>query len=162
MRHAIPIALAFTAAAFSTWLGCSAEEVEPVAEASCNPFSNEGCADGTVCDSNFDDGSFACFAASTDLSLCEACADSVGWCASGLHCREGQCARFCCQDEDCGDMGSCEFTASLKDIANDSVGLCVLVDDTTDPATSTADCTAPDSQPSMGSCVGLSGAGGSG
>ncbi len=73
----------------------------------CNPITTAGCAAaGAACDAN-DQGGFECFPAPNTQTLCMACGESDGWCAAGFHCVAGQCARYCCEDSECG-AGTCD------------------------------------------------------
>lgn len=74
----------------------------------CNPITNQGCATDTVCDAN-DTGGFECFPGDNTAPLCAACGESTSYCAVGMHCLGGKCARFCCDDSECG-AGKCDKT----------------------------------------------------
>ena len=98
----------------------------------CNPFTNEGCneAAGEVCDYNA--GQFTCFPGPNDNALCEPCGGEDGFCGSGLSCIQsvtidpdgvnirGGCARYCCDDGDCGS-GTCGETVTVD---GQTIGLC--------------------------------------
>jgi hypothetical protein len=75
----------------------------------CNPVTNEPCdtAAGEACD--FGQSGFVCYPAPNDQKLCEECDAANGpWCEGGHTCGEdGGCAKFCCDDGDCG-TGICE------------------------------------------------------
>ncbi|MDW8251070.1 MAG: hypothetical protein RMJ98_17385, partial [Myxococcales bacterium] len=84
----------------------------------CNPVTNEGCdtAAGEACD--FGINGFQCYPAPNTLGLCEKCGgeDELS-CKGGLTCAGGKCARFCCNDSDCGG-GFCNTTTGtgVKDL----------------------------------------------
>ena len=90
--------------------GCSAPTESPskgacfkiAAPHKCNPVTNEGCdtAAGEAC--NFGQAGFQCYPAPNDRKLCEACSEEAGFCEGGMVCFEGKCAKFCCDDGDCG------------------------------------------------------------
>ena len=88
----------------------------------CNPVTNEGCdaAAGEACDLS-QGGGFTCYPPppANDKALCEACGAQVGWCQPGHVC-VGTCARFCCDDADCG-AGVCDMTVTQGAL----VGACV-------------------------------------
>ncbi len=72
---------------------------------SCHPVTGEGCISATAaCDygENADGvAGFYCFTDSTE-ALGAPCDGELGpWCASGLTCIEGVCARYCCSNDDC-------------------------------------------------------------
>lgn len=107
----------------------------------CNPVTNEGCnaAAGEACD--FAQwGSFACYPAPNDNAICTACGSADGYCQGGMTCA-GTCAKFCCDDGDCG-TGKCDSTNT-----GGVVGICVDMADATKPA-----CDPPAMSPSMGAC----------
>jgi hypothetical protein len=92
----------------------------------CNPVTNEGCdsAAGEACD--LTQSGFTCYPAPNIENICGACGgQGESFCAAGLTCI-GTCARFCCDDSDCG-TGFC-FKDPFAEIA--SVGVCVLGDGT--------------------------------
>jgi hypothetical protein len=106
----------------------------------CNPVTNAGCApDGSQCDLVYP-GMFVCFApfGATPGALCAPCDNLTGpFCGPGLRCHAGSktCARFCCNDADCG-TGRCELNQMLAFGATtwhpeDMVGVCVTQDGTT-------------------------------
>jgi hypothetical protein len=91
----------------------------------CNPFTNEGCMEDDVCLSNANSG-FACnglvpLPATQDV--CEPCDLQRGvYCGPSLYCtRSRKCARYCCNDGDCG-AGICRFDQISS--AHPSLGLC--------------------------------------
>jgi len=86
----------------------------------CNPITNEGCAAGESCD--ISPNGFVCYDSGNTHAICEDCGaagDNV-FCVEGLTCI-GKCAKFCCDDGDCGD-GTCQKGAFM---ANPEVGYCV-------------------------------------
>jgi hypothetical protein len=115
----------------------------------CNPVTNESCdaAAGEACDLLYSLSTgrligFACAAGGNTHALCEPCGSSGDgdYCMPGLTCLEA-CARFCCDDGDCGS-GTCN-----KELLEDpNVGVCV--DAAEQPA-----CDAPAVAPSMGECA---------
>lgn len=91
-------------------------------ENACNPVTNASCDSdvGEACDAK-EGGGFTCYP-KTDTAgeLCAACDISKGsFCAAGMRCFKGKCARYCCTDADCGS-GTCEHVISAD------VGLCVV------------------------------------
>lgn len=86
----------------------------------CNPVTNEGCNEfGAVCDHA--ESGFACITHPYGTELCGSCG-ATGWCASGHTCVEGRCARYCCDNSDCGS-GHCDTT--LQPGTDFPVGVCV-------------------------------------
>jgi hypothetical protein len=89
----------------------------------CNPVTNAPCktAAGEACDLN-DQDVFTCFPAPNTEALCAACDNQKTFCQAGLTCVGDQCARYCCDDSDCGagkcDKGSLELPSNL--------GVCVV------------------------------------
>ncbi len=115
--------------------------------AHCNPVTNAPCATGEACDAS-NMGTFECFPPPNDGKLCGACDNSKGpFCGGGLGCAQKKCAKYCCDDGDCGTGGKC-----TKSDANGpfwpgvNVGICL-------DATMAAACMAPAMSPSKGSCV---------
>lgn len=105
---------------------CTADCFDP----GCNPVTNDGCDTeaGEACDLA-SSGDFICFPAEAgpnDTPICETCSNESGpFCEPTHHCNEdtdgnGACARYCCDDGDCGANGKCD-TSGLQD----GVGLCV-------------------------------------
>lgn len=92
----------------------------------CNPVSQEGCnvAAGAECDLE-QGGNFACFPSGNTEPPCATCSNGNGpWCQPGMHCHEGQCRRYCCDDSDCGPSLTCNKTiATFMDTPQ--VGLCL-------------------------------------
>lgn len=92
----------------------------------CNPVTNEGCdsAAGEACD--LTQNGFTCYPPPNTENICGACGgQGEGFCAAGLTCI-GTCARFCCDESDCG-TGFC-FKDPFAEFAN--VGVCVVGDGT--------------------------------
>jgi hypothetical protein len=144
--------------AFNECFGAGAckDKCNPMLEPTCNPITNEGCKAGDACDTA--QGGYQCYAPPNDKKLCEACGQADGFCEGGLTCI-GTCAKFCCDDADCG-TGKCEKSA-------DGVGVCVKELGKGNAAESA--CDAPLASPSGGKCYpfpagagGAAGAAGSG
>lgn len=82
----------------------------------CNPVTNEPCdtAGGEACDNT--GAGFECFGPPNDTDTCDTCDNANGpWCKPGATCIGNggtQCAKYCCDDSDCGP------------------GVCFKVDDT--------------------------------
>jgi hypothetical protein len=127
----------------------------------CNPVSGEGCTAvlNARCDwirnanPKLQDNGFQCFLG-VDEQVCSACDytnASAGKCeknstcvdAAGQFADQGNCAKYCCNDADCG-TGSC-----VKGQFTGDVGVCF------DGAGGGAgiECMPPTEAPSMGSCV---------
>jgi len=78
----------------------------------CNPVTNSDCAD-LSCDTPDSGETFQCYSSTTHRSLCQPC-DENTFCVGGLACPAqqtgwpggSQCARYCCDDGDCGS-GKC-------------------------------------------------------
>jgi hypothetical protein len=121
----------------------------------CNPVNNSGCP-GDYCDT-VNPGIFYCTGnIGTPVPLCAACDPTNGpFCDADLHCDpvSHTCARFCCDDGDCGTGNKCvtdpkrAFGATLPDSKITAVGTCLTQDE------STAACDAPMTAPSMGKCA---------
>jgi hypothetical protein len=91
----------------------------PAVEILCNPVTNEPCAAGNACDTAFKDGeliAFQCYGGQNTIELCEGCEsgpEAREFCAGGLACiskpdaPQGNCARYCCTDADCGQGNEC-------------------------------------------------------
>jgi hypothetical protein len=126
-----------------------------VPHSSCNPVTNDGCADaGQACDLD-QDGVYVCFPTPVAAPLCAGCSNENGpFCAGTLHCLEqggtASCARYCCDDGDCGG-GMCD-TSSVPG----GVGLCVaMLDAGANPACPVNGSGGPPtSAPSNGACLG--------
>jgi hypothetical protein len=115
----------------------------------CNPVTNEGCINHKACDLA-ENATYQCFSGNNVVALCGTCDDASQFCKPGLRCRHqvagdklGQCARYCCDDGDCGS-GKCDKTNLTE-----GVGYCVAMGDAgpTGPA-----CDAPSVAPSGGGC----------
>ncbi|MFO0762880.1 MAG: hypothetical protein U0359_40970 [Byssovorax sp.] len=89
------------------------------ADVTCNPITNEPCntAMGQACDTN--GAGFQCYDPPNDKKLCETCGSQDGFCAGGLTCL-GTCARFCCDNADCG-AGTCDMSFGFAS----NVGVCI-------------------------------------
>lgn len=137
-----------------------------VAKDICNPITNDGCGtDGSTCDASGNPATFQCFPPPNNAQLCGACDGSKGpYCAPGLHCYGGTCARYCCAGSDCG-TGVCEldpvvaFGVALS-IAGDAAGICLKMlvpdggaDGGPDGGGASPACDAPATSTSKGSCV---------
>ena len=94
--------------------------------AECNPVSQEGCdfAAGEECDLE-QSGNFVCFPSGNTEPPCAVCDNGNGpWCQPGMHCHEGMCRRYCCDDSDCGPSLTCnKMVATFMDTPQ--VGLCL-------------------------------------
>jgi hypothetical protein len=88
----------------------------------CNPITSEGCdtAAGEVCDLA-GGGTFACAPQGYANLVCSGCG-ATRWCGVGGTCYGALCARFCCDDGDCG-TGECSFEA--LGTSSSPVGICV-------------------------------------
>jgi hypothetical protein len=103
----------------------------------CNPVTGEPCGE-RACDlwvRDYTDLGYQCIdpthtnetIASTDQPLCGTCSANVGvryLCSPTLACLAGKCARYCCDDGDCGKDGRCEKEGILG-----GVGVCVRSND---------------------------------
>lgn len=106
----------------------------------CNPITQEGCTGaGASCDVG--QNGFQCYADGNTHALCEGCGDGA---SDGLYCQPGmtcvaQCARYCCDDADCG-MGTCTKTINGMAIFPTATGLGVCQEGamTTTSSTTTA------------------------
>lgn len=77
----------------------------------CNPVTNQGCNTpaGEACD--YGPGGFTCYPGPNDAELCWACGPNGPHCGSGFTCTsDGVCAKFCCDDLDCGSGGICQMS----------------------------------------------------
>jgi hypothetical protein len=92
----------------------------------CNPLTNAGCdrAKGESCDDD-DHGGFGCYPGPNTGKEGAKCDDKVG-CNAGFGCDtddddddEGECARFCCTNADCGSK-----KCTVRDKAFGSLGFC--------------------------------------
>lgn len=122
----------------------------------CNPVTHNGCTTvGSSCDLAYP-GNFSCYSPQgTPAKICEKCNfHTLPFCDSGLRCHPetNTCARYCCNDGDCG-TGRCEldpmlaFGAELSS-AGDKVGICV----NKDPMMPGPACDAPATPLSLGMC----------
>jgi hypothetical protein len=117
---------------------------------SCNPVTNAGCMPGSACDLSADPNgqtTFACYAPppANTAAICGACDDKTTACLGGSTCFDGQCAKYCCDDGDCGG-GVCSPTNAF------GVGICLTLANP-DSGLPGAACSAPAMSPSMGKCV---------
>ncbi|MDI3286002.1 hypothetical protein QHF83_22045, partial [Polyangium sp. 15x6] len=74
----------------------------------CNPITNAPCntAAGEACDIN-SGGGYQCWPAPNTAKLCDECDASNGpFCEGGKTCSGSKCARYCCNDADCGGDGA--------------------------------------------------------
>jgi hypothetical protein len=140
-------------------LGCAISRCAAtcVQSSSCNPVTNDGCTDASeACDLN-QYGAFGCFPAAAGVAACAPCSNASGpFCTATFHCisqgESGLCARYCCDDGDCGG-GRCD-TSNLPG----GVGVCVVVLDGGVDPTCPADGGAggpPSIAPSRGACFQL-------
>lgn len=89
----------------------------------CNPLTNAGCdaAKGQTCDFS-GTGSVKCYPSGAVHAICEGCGASGDFCAVGLTCAQGKCARVCCTDADCG-AGRCDRSTAVT--AGSGAGVCL-------------------------------------
>jgi hypothetical protein len=122
----------------------------------CNAVTSNGCLTSEAgCDLVYP-GMFVCLPFISPTPICGACDNLNGpYCGAGLRCHPGSgtCARYCCNDADCG-TGRCELDPMLAfgtplAVAADKVGVCV----STAPGGGAA-CDAPAVSPSGGACAG--------
>jgi hypothetical protein len=87
----------------------------------CNPVTNAGCdaAKGEACDVG--PNGFQCYPGPNAVSLCGECGADKGFCAGGLYCL-GKCAKYCCEDKDCG-TGKCDTKFSSDPAV--PLGVCI-------------------------------------
>lgn len=98
----------------------------------CNPVTGMPCdtGNGHACDFNFQNSSLVCYAPPNTKKTCEVCGtDPNSYCSPGNTCVGGQCARFCCDDNDCSATGKCE-PAALEGLSvgfsfGGKIGVCV-------------------------------------
>ena len=92
----------------------------------CNPITNAGCKAGEQCDYAIGmgaDDTFVCFPLDPmPTSVCEDC--SMHFCGAGLTCI-GTCARYCCDNTDCGTGICSKTTAQVDKPGMGAVGICV-------------------------------------
>jgi hypothetical protein len=85
----------------------------------CNPVTNFPCAPGDACDYN--GAGFSCFLPPNTEPLCAPCGEADGYCQPGMICLDEGCARYCCNDGDCGS-GYCDKTLLEPGLP---VGICL-------------------------------------
>ncbi len=74
----------------------------------CNPVISGGCKMGESCDRSAT--GYACYSSVNIESVCDACdANKNLNCRPGHTCLSGKCARYCCDDGDCSQDGSCQY-----------------------------------------------------
>ena len=110
----------------------------------CNPVTNEGCDSEAIdgpesCDtpedlpglipavSNATGAKFVCWPAPNDQWQCGGCDNRVGpYCEPGLACLpDHSCAKYCCDDGDCGLDGLCDKALMASEFGGANVGVCV-------------------------------------
>lgn len=98
----------------------------------CNPVTNEGCSAGAACDVEVNNMAmtykFVCYGPPNENEVCEECgSNDLGWCQGGMTCitvgDEGACSKFCCDDGDCGDYGTCDKSV-FTNFGSGEVGIC--------------------------------------
>jgi len=140
-------------ALFTALVDCLKQRCSPACVPAdlCNPVNGQGCG-GAPCDAAYP-GTFSCGPlAGPAQTICGACDPFNGpFCGTNLHCHPAShtCARFCCTDADCGS-GKCVLDQTVVfgqplPISKVMVGVCLNG--------STADCTAPPTAASKGSCA---------
>ncbi len=76
----------------------------------CNPITAAECTaaePGSTCDLSHVTKTFTCFSPPNNATLCGACGNNGGpFCGAGMACFGGTCARYCCDNADCG-TGKC-------------------------------------------------------
>ncbi len=121
---------------------------------SCNPITNAGCdamAD-FACDVDLVNGAFICTGPPHSQALCDACGPQDGFCKPGHSCVASQCARFCCDDNDCDANAVCDKTF-FAGVGMGEAGVCIDMQAPLQP-----DCSGlPATPPSGGSCIPFSG-----
>jgi hypothetical protein len=75
------------------------------ADVACNPVTNAPCTALQACDVN-GPGAFKCYDPPNDRDLCQTCGQADGFCKGGQGC-VGVCAKYCCDDTECG-AGKCD------------------------------------------------------
>jgi hypothetical protein len=85
----------------------------------CNPVTSAPCdtAAGEACDANAD--GYQCYPDGNTQDLCQTCSATDGFCKGGEAC-VGVCAKYCCDDGDCG-AGKCDLSGKLAG----GVGICI-------------------------------------
>lgn len=128
---------------------CDAAPAKPpagscAAKYACNPVTGAGCQPGEACDISSD--GFVCYPGDNVVGPCQDC--SATFCQNTLHCADARCARFCCDDADCGADGVCskDFLGAITD-----VGVCQPR-----ACNGDADCTLDPTRPvcDKGRCIG--------
>jgi hypothetical protein len=121
----------------------------------CNPITNAGCDSGNdfVCDVDLVNGAFICTGPPHGQALCDACGPQDGFCNAGHSCVGSQCARFCCDDNDCGAGGVYCDKSYFAGVAMGEAGVCMDTQSVQQPACSGL----PSMPPSGGSCIPFSG-----
>lgn len=114
----------------------------------CNPITQEGCSGaGAACD--IGQNGFQCYPDGNTHALCESCGDAAAdgnYCQPGLAC-VSKCARYCCDDSDCG-TGTCTKVDGSAPLFATAPGLGLCQEGT---MTSTTSSTAVSSSASTGS-----------
>jgi hypothetical protein len=103
------------------------------AQFACNPITNDKCdtAGGQACDYGM--SGMSCYPAPNTQAVCAECGLSQQgpWCQGGMTCLfdQQQCAKFCCNDQDCSSNGRCDMAALEEAIGNGAsfgvMGICV-------------------------------------
>ncbi len=98
--------------------------------AACNPVTNDGCGEGEQCDIGNNPGEYECYTQGPQMCGQE-CDDISLFCLAGATCTfyfpeaypeaDFQCARFCCNDEDCNG-GRC--VSNGDDATHPGLGMC--------------------------------------
>jgi len=107
---------------------------------SCDPVTAEGCpGEGTACDHGVLGGiaGFYCYTDCTETEGAPCMYEDNGgpWCAAGMTCLEGVCARYCCGSSDC-DGDQCQ-PLTLENVIGGALGTCPAEALDTDTDTST-------------------------
>ncbi|MEM1032599.1 MAG: hypothetical protein AAGN82_19800, partial [Myxococcota bacterium] len=86
----------------------------------CNPITNEPCGPGEACDLSTE-MEFVCFGPPNTQEACESC-DLMqnSFCVGGFSCQGNACARFCCNDDDCGPSATCDL------VQGQTFGTCLI------------------------------------
>ncbi len=147
-----------TATTLAALTNCAVQSCSPMCAntgPTCNPVTNAGCEAGAACNADTDSNgnpTYDCYAPppSNVVPVCGQCTVDAG-CLPGSTCFQvdnaGQCARFCCNDGDCGDGGACDSTQGLF-----GIGLCVVAS-TLDSGPEQPSCDTPVVAPSQGQCL---------
>jgi hypothetical protein len=92
----------------------------PNGSLNCNPITNGSCKIGQACDGEKD--SYRCYPPPNTEELCDACDHNTGLhCRGGFGCVQGKCAKYCCDDSDCSEGGTCALKDGL------GVGVCLIL-----------------------------------